>query len=223
MVPQISYPEDWAILGPGSRACLQKIFGSNISGIEGQALAYLADTQDLHFARLGIPPARRPRLRTAAYSKLSLVDFEHALCECEKYSRAVHPDIRGARTQVSRRAWEPGTEPLTWDLPAKWQLAGARRRVRNGPPAVDEGTLDPSWEVSHVVRDCSARGKALYLVRWVGYGPTDDSWHSAEDLASAPAVLREWCSRKARIARKVDALRRNRYSHSLSSATSRSR
>jgi hypothetical protein len=65
MIPSLSYPEDWAICGPGATSCLTKIFGSEVNGVFGEALAWLHETQDLHFARLGISRERRPCIGTS--------------------------------------------------------------------------------------------------------------------------------------------------------------
>ena len=56
--------------------------------------------------------------------------------------------------------------------------------------------LDPSregeYEVAHII-DKRRRGKRTeYLVRWVGYGPEDDTWQSVADLSNAKDAIKEY-------------------------------
>ncbi|THH15297.1 hypothetical protein EW146_g5162 [Bondarzewia mesenterica] len=162
----------------------------------------------MHFTRLGIPPARRPRVIPNAPPGMSVVDLEHSLCECEKYSRVMHPEIRGKRTTIHRN-WEPKREPLTNKLPRRrTNPVPSRKKSRDPPPPVDPTESDPSYHVSHIVMEeqGSKEDGTLYLIRWLGYGPGDDQWLTEEELRDAKEVLHEWCAAKASIADKVSAL-----------------
>ncbi|KAI0044558.1 hypothetical protein FA95DRAFT_1496875 [Auriscalpium vulgare] len=219
MIPQISYPEDWAICGPGADACLRKIFGPGVVGHFGEALKWLHDTQQRHFARLGIAPERRPRVHCSAPPGLSLVDLEHSLCETDVYSRVKHPDIPGLRrVHISgRRNFKPGAAPLTCDLPRNWKVAAeavrARARKHKPLPPVDAADPDPEWVLSHIVKEAvGARGVPLYLVRYKGYTPEDDLWQDEEDLEGAVELLEEWRSLKESISSGIASSKANKLS-----------
>ncbi|KAH9888849.1 hypothetical protein C8Q73DRAFT_654736 [Cubamyces lactineus] len=204
MTAHFDFSEDeWVALGPGSLECLRKMFGPSVRGVELEALEYLHRTQQDHFARLHIRPRDIPRVpgRTPG---LSMVDLEHALCECEKYSRAHHPSIKGKRQKVAKRAFVPRPEPITADVPAHWLRAPRKRGAKLTYPSSFLVGDEQQYEVSHIVaekRGQSGTGDPQYLIRWLGWGPDDDTWQRESDLVDgAPDVLREWKSAKARIA-----------------------
>ncbi|SRR6266404_2967523 len=213
MIPSLSYPEDWAICGPGATSCLTKIFGPGVKGAHGEALAWLHATQDLHFARLGIPRERRPRIGST--DELSLVDFEHSLCECDVYSRKAHPHIKGRRLYIGgkRNFSSNRPPPPSAVLPSGWLPTDAAVRVRarakrNAPPPVDPLDPDPSWTLSHIVKQApSSEGIMLYLVRYDGYGPEDDLWLSEAGLEDAPVLLTQWQIFLASIERSIATCR----------------
>ncbi|EIW58728.1 uncharacterized protein TRAVEDRAFT_58866 [Trametes versicolor FP-101664 SS1] len=202
MTAHFNYAEDeWVALGPGSLACLQKMFGPAIRSFELDALRYLHRTQHAHFARLRVRPDCIPRVPGRAHG-LSMVDIEHALCECEKYSRAFHPGIVGKRLKVAKRVFAPRPAPITADVPAHW-LAGARRRTEGllRPGAITVGGKK-EYEVEHIVAEKRNQSGSdpLYLIRWVGWGPDGDTWQRESDLVGASLVLQDWKTAKQRIA-----------------------
>ncbi|KAH9852142.1 hypothetical protein C2E23DRAFT_886012 [Lenzites betulinus] len=202
MTAHFNYPEDeWVALGPGSQACLLKIFGPAVRGFELDALRYLHRTQHAHFARLRVRPDCIPRVPGRAHG-LSMVDLEHALCECEKYSRAFHPSIVGKRQKVAKRAFTPRPARITADVPAHWLKGPRRRESLTRPKAIVVGG-EQHYEVSHIVaeRRNQSGNDTRYLVRWLGWGPDDDTVQRESDLVEgAPEVLEEWRSAKQRIA-----------------------
>ncbi len=214
MVPELSFPEDWAICGPGAISCLIKIFGREVMGVHGEALAWLHQTQDFHFARLGISRQRRPRIGST--HMLSLVDFEHSLCECDVYSRKAHPEIKGRRLHIgTRRNFSADRPPPpSAVLPIGWSPVDAAvhtraRTKRTAPPPVDPTDPDPSWSLSHIVKQAPGpNGGMLYLVRYEGYGPKDDLWLCEADLVDAPELLAQWQAFVESIYRSVAACRR---------------
>ncbi|KAI0259319.1 hypothetical protein BC834DRAFT_943413 [Gloeopeniophorella convolvens] len=217
MIPQLSYPEDWAVCGPGAVSCLLKIFGPKVRGVHGQALTWLHETQDIHFARVGIPQDCRPRLGAAR--QLSLVDFEHSLCECDIYSRKAHPELKGQRQKIStrRRFSSKRPPPPSAVLPKGWlptaQAVRERARLkRTEPPPIDPSDPDPAWTLSHIVKQAPAvNGTMLYLVRYDGYGPADDLWLEAKDLVDAPELLDEWRELLGKIEKCVAACKADAY------------
>jgi hypothetical protein len=212
MIPEISRPEDWAICGPGAVSCLVKIFGPGVRSVCGEALRWLQQTQDIHFARLGISQDRRPRIGSTC--ELSLVDFEHSLCECDVYSRKAHPEIKGRRQHIVRRKFSANRPPPpSAVLPSGWcpvaDAVEARDRTkRTALPPVDPEDPDPAWTLSHIVTQAPGlHGKMLYRVRYEGYGPGDDLWLPESDLVDAPELLAEWQGLLEQIERSVAACR----------------
>jgi hypothetical protein len=213
MIPKLSFPEDWAICGPGALSCLIKIFGDEVKGVYGEALAWLHQTQDLHFARLGISRGRRPCIGSTHV--LSLVDFEHSLCECDIYSRKAHPEIKGRRLHIAARRNFSANRPPPPSavLPSGWSpvddgVHARARTKRTAPPPVDPTDPDPAWALSHIVKQATGPdGKMLYLVRYEGYSPEDDLWLREVDLADAPELLAQWLAFLERIDRCIAACR----------------
>jgi len=206
MLPHFAFNEDeWVALGPGSLECIRKIFGPAVRGREYEAFRYLHFSQHEHFARLGIYPDRIPRLCKSRRVGVSMVDLEHSLCECEKYSRAKHPAIDGKRKRVAKHVWHPSRKYLTADLPEHWTTSmGTMTKLTRPPPTNLE---DPSqYEVSHIVAEKRTQTQVAgqYLVRWTGYGPDDDTWQHEKDLIDgAGLVLQEWQVTRDRIWRTV--------------------
>jgi hypothetical protein len=109
---------EFVVPGPGARDGIRKCFGPAVKGIEADVIRYMADTQEEHFARLGLRFAglrgRRP---------LQLIDCQNLFCEVDKYSRSAHPDIAGisGRTRI-KQAYRHDPAPLTAWFPPKWGL-----------------------------------------------------------------------------------------------------
>lgn len=204
MTPFFHWNEDeWAALGPGSLACIQKIFGPAVRGHEEEALKWIHASQHDHFARLRLRDVI-PQLWPGRRAGLTMVDIEHSLCEVEKYSRENTPEIRGKRHRVARSAYVQTPEPLTADIPHHWKhdLRPRSQRLMRPPPVRLDSDGEPLWEVSHIVTQRPHTN--VYLVRWTGYDISDDTWETETDLATgAGGVLREWQSMKARIDTKV--------------------
>ncbi len=52
------------------------------------------------------------------------------------------------------------------------------------PPLFYDGDGVAVWEESHLLdeRTCSATGEQEFKVRWMGYGPGEDSWSRESDI-----------------------------------------
>ncbi|KAJ1308472.1 hypothetical protein OPQ81_004176 [Rhizoctonia solani] len=127
MLPEVNYDQDtWAPVGPGSLRGLLKMFGPGVKGIENEAMLYLLSIQDQHWQRLGVDMNRPVHGPGLCPPKIGLPEIEHALCEVDKYSRIRHPKINLAGSNVPKtikHRFKEGlaTQPVTCDLPLKWQ------------------------------------------------------------------------------------------------------
>ncbi|KZT10042.1 uncharacterized protein LAESUDRAFT_735043 [Laetiporus sulphureus 93-53] len=206
MLPHFKWNEDeWVALGPGSMQCIQKIFGEAVKGHEYEAFQYLHATQHEHFSRLGFTPDLLPRLHPDHRPGITMVDLEHSLCECEKYSRERWPNIKGKRTQVGKSTFTPKSITITADLPAHWlEHPPSHVATPHRPPPIRAADGEPpEYEVSHIVAERVTRDSVQYLIRWAGYAPHEDTWQNVADLQGASMALREWQSFKEDIHRKM--------------------
>ena len=108
---------DFVVPGPGARDGIRKCFGSAGDGIEAEIIAYMAETQEDHFQRLGLDfPGLFGR-------PLQLIDCQNLFCEVDKYARVAHPGVRGVsgRTRIKQR-FQPSPEPVRAWFPPKWGL-----------------------------------------------------------------------------------------------------
>jgi hypothetical protein len=61
-------------------------------------------------------------------------------------------------------------------------------RVQEPPPPEEiEGELE--YEVKEILDSKVVRGRLKYLVEWVGYGPEECTWESAEDVENARGLV----------------------------------
>jgi 5-hmdU DNA kinase-like protein len=112
---------DFVVAGPGARDGLRKCFGAAARGIEAELIRYLTNTQEQHFARLGL---RFPGLNGR---RLHLIDCQNLSCEVDKYARVAHPKIAGysGRTRIKQR-FQPDDHPVTSWLPPKWRISSSQ-------------------------------------------------------------------------------------------------
>lgn len=120
----VSFSEmDFVVPGPGAKDGIRKCFGSAGDGIEAEIIAYMAESQEHHFQRLGLDfPGLFGR-------PLQLIDCQNLFCEVDKYARVAHPDVRGVsgRTRIKQR-FQPAPAPVHAWFPPKW---GINARVAN--------------------------------------------------------------------------------------------
>jgi hypothetical protein len=65
------------------------------------------------------------------------------------------------------------------------------QRRQPPPPAVEvDGELH--YEVAKILDSWRNRGRVLYLIRWEGYGPEDDTWEPIGMLEGSPELVREF-------------------------------
>lgn len=108
---------DFVVAGPGARDGIRKCFGKEAVGIESEVIRYVVDTQDGHFARLGLEfPGLFGR-------SLHLIDAQNLFCEVDKYARVLHPEIAGisGRSKIKQK-YRPGAVLPPPVFPRRWGL-----------------------------------------------------------------------------------------------------
>jgi alpha-glutamyl/putrescinyl thymine pyrophosphorylase clade 1 len=125
---------DFVVAGPGASDGIFKCFGPAARGIEAEIIRYMSETQEEHFARLGL------NFSGLYGRRLQLIDCQNLFCEVDKYARIAHPEIPGpsGRTRVKRR-YVPSDHTLTSWFPPKWGINDSRERPEPtnrsvGPP-----------------------------------------------------------------------------------------
>ncbi|PZT90732.1 MAG: hypothetical protein DI630_30510, partial [Gordonia sp. (in: high G+C Gram-positive bacteria)] len=103
--------------GPGARDGIRKCFGPTATGIESEIIRYMTDSQEEHFARLGLP------FNGLRGRRLQLIDCQNLFCEVDKYSRVAHPEVAGisGRSRIKQR-YNCLPEPLSAWFPPKWGI-----------------------------------------------------------------------------------------------------
>nr|CAD2180939.1 unnamed protein product [Meloidogyne enterolobii] len=73
----------------------------------------------------------------------------------------------------------------------------------NGVVASGDEEDDKEYEVEKILKQKRERGRTLFLVRWRGYGPSDDSWEPQENLVDgAQDVLDAFLEEQAQLKKK---------------------
>jgi 5-hmdU DNA kinase-like protein len=114
----LDYDEmDFVVAGPGARDGIRKCFGLHSAGYEREIIAYMAASQQEHFARLGLA------FRGLFGRPLQLIDCQNLFCEVDKYARVAHPDVQGysGRTRIKQKFRATATPLPAW-FPPKWGL-----------------------------------------------------------------------------------------------------
>lgn len=141
--PDLGYSEsEFVVAGPGARDGVRKCFGPCADGIEADVIRWVADTQEAHFRRLGLPvPSLWGR-------PLQLIDVQNLFCEVDKYARVAHPTIAGhsGRTRIKQAYRSAGTIPSPWFPPA-WGI-NERVSVRAVAPALSTAGGSPHCPVA---------------------------------------------------------------------------
>jgi 5-hmdU DNA kinase, helical domain len=108
---------DFVVPGPGAKDGLHKCFGPGVEGMEADLIRYVSDTQEEHFARLGL------RFSGLNGRRLQLTDCQNLFCEVDKYARVRHPEITGfsGRTRIKQR-FRPVDHFVTTWFPPKWGI-----------------------------------------------------------------------------------------------------
>lgn len=109
---------EFVVAGPGARDGIRKCFGPEAAGLEAEVIRYMAETQDEHFARLGLSFRGLGGKR-----RLTLIDCQNLFCETDKYARVAHPEVRGisGRQRIKQTFRPVGALERPW-FPPKWGI-----------------------------------------------------------------------------------------------------
>lgn len=108
---------DYVVAGPGAKDGIRKCFGAAADGIESEIIAYMAESQDEHFGRLGLS------FEGLNGRPLQLIDCQNLFCEVDKYARIAHPTIPGlsGRSRIKQKFAPAGPMTMSW-FPPKWGI-----------------------------------------------------------------------------------------------------
>ena len=108
---------EFVVAGPGARDGLRKCFPTVDLRESAELIRLLTDTQEQHFDRLDIS------FKSLWGRRLQLIDCQNLFCEVDKYSRRVHPDIKGTsgRTRIKQQ-FVSTKNPQKLFYPPKWYI-----------------------------------------------------------------------------------------------------
>jgi len=108
---------EFVVPGPGARDGLRKCFKDLGDYSEADAIRWIADRQNDEFAARGLT------FQSLWGRSLQLIDCQNVLCEVDKYSRVLHPDISGrsGRKRIKQK-FSPSCSPLRLWFPPKWGI-----------------------------------------------------------------------------------------------------
>ncbi len=107
----------FVIPGPGAKNGLRKCFADFGNLNEVDLIRLMAERQDTEFAKLGI------KFKSLWGRPLQLIDCQNLFCEVDKYSRVVHPEIRGVDNRVKiKQKYKRNSLPINLFYPPKWGI-----------------------------------------------------------------------------------------------------
>jgi len=108
---------EFVVPGPGSIDGIRKCFADTGGLNNVEIIRFMADRQEIEFARLGIG------FSDLWGRRLQLIDCQNLFCEVDKYARVRHPDIGGVsgRTRIKQK-FRPNDVPIHYWFPPKWGI-----------------------------------------------------------------------------------------------------
>ena len=118
---------EFVVPGPGSIDGIRKCFVSIAGWNEAQVIRFMAERQEIEFARLGLD------FKNLWGRRLQLIDCQNLFCEVSKYARVRHPDIGGVsgRTQIKQK-FRPHPVSIDYWYPPKWGINEALAAYPSG-------------------------------------------------------------------------------------------
>ncbi|KAL5506976.1 hypothetical protein ACEPAH_6432 [Sanghuangporus vaninii] len=195
--PLVNFSEnDFVIAGVGAVKGLKKCFSpsDSVSGSESALIRWMTDTQERHFARLGLEPAVLSNGDGDGDEKrkMTLVDVEHTLCELHKYVRILSSAEGGSGygkrfTQKTARLARWPVFPRAWADPA-------RTRTKPKPGRLGNKRAEKVYVVNRILdKGETDEGEVVYFVDWLGYPASARTWEPRESLLDdAPLAVEEY-------------------------------
>ncbi|MFO0824973.1 MAG: putative DNA base hypermodification protein [Gemmataceae bacterium] len=117
---------EFVVPGPGAVDGIRKCFADTAGLNDAEVIRFMADRQEMEFARLGL------QFPTLWGRRLQLIDCQNLFCEVDKYARVRHPKATGAsgRTKIKQK-FRPLVDPIAYWYPPKW---GINESVANHQP-----------------------------------------------------------------------------------------
>jgi hypothetical protein len=119
---------DFTVPGPGAVRGLSKVFSDFGDRTPRQLIMEMVETQEEHFARLGLTWAGlfgRP---------LHAIDCQGLFCETDKYARVAFPELTSNRVRIKQEFREPKAR-IDLFYPPKWAI---NDRIPQAPASCDE-------------------------------------------------------------------------------------
>ena len=174
---------DFVVIGLGARRGLQRCFRDAIPrSVEVDVVRWMQTTQYLHFDRLGITfnglgPNHLPMM---------LCDFEHTLCELDKYIRKCTNRSAGIRPFVLGGKLGKMRLPKAWSHKSRVVL-----RIKSQREA--EAEVLEKFIVESISAHRDVDGVREFYVFWEGYSDDEATWEPEDSLMEdAPSVVRAY-------------------------------
>jgi alpha-glutamyl/putrescinyl thymine pyrophosphorylase clade 1 len=118
----------FVVAGPGALDGISKCFADTGGLTPAEVIAWMNDTSDEHFSRLG------ERFEDLWGRWPTLIDWQNVFCEVSKYTRLSHPHVRGlsGRTRIKQK-FRPTRSPIDYRFPPKWGLPPGRTAIVRDP------------------------------------------------------------------------------------------
>ncbi len=116
--PIINFSEmEFVVPGPGALDGIRKCFADRGGLSETEIIMLMADIQVCEFERLGL------EFRSLWGRPLQLIDCQNLFCEVDKYSRIMHPEVKGlsGRTRIKQR-FRCNMRQINYWYPPKWNI-----------------------------------------------------------------------------------------------------
>ncbi|MGA2256101.1 MAG: nucleotide kinase domain-containing protein [Thermoguttaceae bacterium] len=111
---------EFVIPGPGAIDGIRKCFSDTGGLNDAEVIRFMADRQEIEFARLGL------QFQSLWGRRLQLIDCQNLFCEVNKYARVRHPEIGGVsgRTRIKQK-FRPLPDQISYWYPPKWKINDA--------------------------------------------------------------------------------------------------
>ncbi len=119
----LDYSEmEYVVPGPGAASGIRKCFRDPGDYSDAELIRFVTERQSEEFERRGL------EFHDLWGRPLQLIDCQNLFCEVDKYSRVVHPDVRGIGTRSRiKQKFAPVADPVDVWFPPKW---GINDRIR---------------------------------------------------------------------------------------------